>query len=50
MQLNITEQDDIVRITVAEERMDAHNSGDRSSSRNQRLCHGLNFPWTGAQE
>ncbi len=28
MQLNITEQDDIVRIEVQEERMDAHNSGD----------------------
>ena len=28
MQLNINEQDDIVRINVQEERMDAHNSGD----------------------
>lgn len=28
MQLNIVEQDDIVNITVEEERMDAHNSGD----------------------
>jgi len=28
MQLNITEQDDIVKICVEEERMDAHNSGD----------------------
>ncbi|MCK4503874.1 MAG: STAS domain-containing protein [Desulfuromonadales bacterium] len=28
MQLNITEHDDIVKISVAEERMDAHNSGD----------------------
>ncbi len=28
MQLNITEQSDIVEISVEEERMDAHNSGD----------------------
>ena len=28
MQLNITEQSDIVIIAVAEERMDAHNSGE----------------------
>lgn len=28
MQLNITEQGDIVNICVEEERMDAHNSGD----------------------
>ncbi len=28
MQLNITEQGDIVQISVQEERMDAHNSGD----------------------
>ena len=28
MQLNITEQDNLVRINVEEERMDAHNSGD----------------------
>jgi anti-sigma B factor antagonist len=28
MQLNITEQRDIVEISVEEERMDAHNSGD----------------------
>jgi len=28
MQLNMTEQDDIVKISVEEERMDAHNSGD----------------------
>ncbi len=28
MQLNMTEQDDIVIISVEEERMDAHNSGD----------------------
>ena len=28
MQLNMTEQGDIVQIEVAEERMDAHNSGD----------------------
>ena len=28
MQLNIVEQDDIVKITIDEERMDAHNSGD----------------------
>ena len=28
MQLNITEQGDIVKISVEEERMDAHNSGD----------------------
>jgi len=28
MQLNIVEQDDIVNITIEEERMDAHNSGD----------------------
>ncbi len=28
MQLNIVEQDDIVKIEVQEERMDAHNSGD----------------------
>ena len=28
MQLNITEQDDIVTIAIEEERMDAHNSGD----------------------
>ncbi len=28
MQLDIIEQDDIVKITIAEERMDAHNSGD----------------------
>lgn len=28
MQLNMTEQNDIVQISVQEERMDAHNSGD----------------------
>ena len=28
MQLNITEQGDIVKISIEEERMDAHNSGD----------------------
>jgi len=28
MQLNITEQDDVVKIEIQEERMDAHNSGD----------------------
>ena len=28
MQLNIVEQDEIVKIEVQEERMDAHNSGD----------------------
>lgn len=28
MQLNMTEQDDIVKINIEEERMDAHNSGD----------------------
>ncbi len=28
MQLNITEQGNLVRINVEEERMDAHNSGD----------------------
>ncbi|WP_303721254.1 STAS domain-containing protein [Malonomonas rubra] len=28
MQLNITEQGEIVKIEVQEERMDAHNSGD----------------------
>ncbi len=28
MQLDISEHDDIVKITVEEERMDAHNSGD----------------------
>ena len=28
MQLSITEQDDIVKISIEEERMDAHNSGD----------------------
>ena len=28
MQLKITEQDDIVNLTIEEERMDAHNSGD----------------------
>ncbi len=28
MQLNIVEQGDIVKISVNEERMDAHNSGD----------------------
>ena len=28
MQLNIVEQEEIVKITVQEERMDAHNSGD----------------------
>ncbi len=28
MQLNITEQDEIVKIKIQEERMDAHNSGD----------------------
>lgn len=28
MQLNMTEQGDIIKIEVQEERMDAHNSGD----------------------
>lgn len=28
MQLNMTEQGDIVKISIDEERMDAHNSGD----------------------
>lgn len=28
MQLNMTEKNDIVQISVQEERMDAHNSGD----------------------
>lgn len=28
MQLNLTEQEDIVQIRIEEERMDAHNSGD----------------------
>jgi len=28
MQLNMTEQGDIVKISIEEERMDAHNSGD----------------------
>jgi anti-sigma B factor antagonist len=28
MQLNMSEQNDIVQISVQEERMDAHNSGD----------------------